>query len=928
MRRYWVPPLRLFIPPARQVRRAFVIGLLALLGALIASLAGLRIPENPSALGTAPLVFGLVATATGFFADLDARLLPRIASTHRDVPNASSHAGGVWALAILVAALAAGYASPVDTSLALLEGLYFGLLAAGVATAFAAGHAARSVLAPYRAQSKVSPAAPGNVEGPIRLPDQDILAREQTVATLVRAANELRDGEGAVLGLEGDWGVGKSSIVALAARRMRARGWLVAHMSGYHFAPREELVRLLGTSIDEALGVEYETRDFLPALLKQFSVAQSLSEKLLGFSLILPAGREKDSPDAARRQLLHLLDGVRRPVVVFVEDVDRLHGSDFLTLAAAIATGGHLPGFVFVLVMDRFAVEGAVSGTGADGAGYLRKILTKSVRVPPGSVETLVAQLSTRVSSVLNRHSTDFSTRDLERRISGDAWLSLAPTLRHIKQLESRFDTALDALLGEVNVMDLLLLTAIDEFVPQVLKEITEKPGKWMTGDRRNPFATLFSNPETEARDLEAFETLSSYQLSAVKSCLDMLFPTNPDRLQLRADQRVAITEYFRTYVERRVSPSRVPDSLIVGQLAITNSLAETDVNHAAEQLVQTLLGMQNVGKLFQFMDHWVAIGDRLSAPAAIATTSAIARLSRDIPEVEGLFVDDPVERSRELIFVLMRSQPAHRRALAESVVDSATSFEFARRFVQHLRRENHQPEFDFSDLDVAALNRRLARRIRAEIEVKGWNPFETEEERRASWILGAVMDRKFAAEFAIVKGQVESVLRGFSRQEAVSGAWTLLMAELCEVFDARLLQRAVEETAGDRSLLQNQLLSTEVPCRDAQLPIRIAREGEPGTELRSYIQTRDPKNASRIEAFILEWSHIQDEAGRAPTSAEFIDYWKRSQKELSGDLDLFHNVFPMEPDPSAVAALMWEGVGSNPSAFTDMMSVSITEAS
>jgi hypothetical protein len=258
-------------------------------------------------------------------------------------------------------------------------------------------------------------------------------------------------------------------------------------------------------------------------------------------------------------------------------------------------------------------------------------------------------------------------------------------------------------------------------------------------------------------------------------------------------------------------------------------------------------------------------------------------------------------------------------------VVDSATSFEFARQFIGYATRENNRILTDYADFDVGSLRRRLGARIRRGLTAGTLDPFEIDGKRTGAYVLAACLDGTLASRYAIDTKTVALVLDAYSRSNIRSDEKTINMEELCEGFDVARLKESIRITPETEwSPLMRALVGISVTCREANLPIRLAKAGEPGAvTFREYLAIRSPESSERIERFINEWDHAKDDLGRRPSLGDVTEYWNRGINEVREDLAEFQKVFPLEPDPSAVCDLLWSSTDDE---FEDLMLRTVVE--
>lgn len=244
------------------------------------------------------------------------------------------------------------------------------------------------------------------------LPDSDefgfrVLADRlsENVGDLLRAKNA---GGGFVLGLEGRWGSGKSTIlnylrVALQGSLDKDRQFLIDFDPWWLEEDGDVVSALLGGVLDalprteatKVQGVLGKLAGAAGALPEGLDVLLKLSKKTEGLAEMLGAARQAGG-DLGK--LLNASKPVRRlreevgaafaerslQFVVLVDDLDRLAPERAIRVMNAIKSVADLPGFVYVLAYDPQALGNILQSYNPPlGTDYFEKIINVSVPVPP-----------------------------------------------------------------------------------------------------------------------------------------------------------------------------------------------------------------------------------------------------------------------------------------------------------------------------------------------------------------------------------------------------------------------------------------------------------------------------------------------------------------------------------------------------------------
>jgi hypothetical protein len=216
-------------------------------------------------------------------------------------------------------------------------------------------------------------------------------------------ANDLSDGF--VVGFEGPWGSGKTSLVGMAFEYLRRaenapgviafQPWLV----GSRAELLGELFSLIGA---EAQRQKPDNSEDTQALLKRFADVAS------GLGTLVGALGEADVPGAAwlgkllkgagkkasaladksltqiKDQLKERIGALPRPIIIFIDDLDRLDPAEAVEVLRLVRAVADFPNIAYVLAYDpEVLAHNLERSLGLkDGRAYLEKIVQASFRVP------------------------------------------------------------------------------------------------------------------------------------------------------------------------------------------------------------------------------------------------------------------------------------------------------------------------------------------------------------------------------------------------------------------------------------------------------------------------------------------------------------------------------------------------------------------
>ncbi|WP_374022048.1 P-loop NTPase fold protein [Mycobacterium sp. HNNTM2301] len=315
----------------------------------------------------------------------------------------------------------------------------------------------------------------------IRTSAEDLLDRTVTAATLVRAIQTADSTEGYVLAVVGPWGSGKTSILNLMQEQLeREETSTVIKFNPWMFSGTEQLVdaffRELGAQLRETGGKKFDKiatavdkYSFLFRPLGLIPGAGGYIDRAVDFAKGVKkyADSKKPSINSQRRQLQDLLSELDSPIIMTVDDIDRLSDDEIRAIFKLVRLTGNFPNLIYVLAFDRQRVEMALTGSGLDGKAYVEKIVQHGIRVPELSTPQIANLLTDALNDAMREiDKFPYFERDRWMDIQAEIILPLVHTMRDVRRYAVAASTAAFDFNAEFNLTDVLALEAIRVFAP------------------------------------------------------------------------------------------------------------------------------------------------------------------------------------------------------------------------------------------------------------------------------------------------------------------------------------------------------------------------------------------------------------------------------------------------------------------------------
>lgn len=357
-------------------------------------------------------------------------------------------------------------------------------------------------------------------DSPITKPEDDLYERGEFCSLLADELCLREDMPSVVIGLEGDWGSGKTSCINLAKEQLIKRRDdekaytnkpILVTFNPWRISTLDSLVEGFFLELASAIGtldtaeVKNVARGilsfakylspirFIPGAEPWASLITSLGTSL-GESIGAAAEFAGLSLERRRESLVKSMEKMNRPVVVFIDDVDRLPPEEIRTLFQLIKCIADFPRVAYLVAYDPTPVIAALSYNGViDGRNYLDKIVQVVYPMPLCGQFHRREHLENAARELFDniRQTPDEDEEQLLMQVFNDVHIeSLVNTPRQIKRIINNTYIASCTLKNEVCFSDILVLKVIETVFPYIAEQLYKSYNY-----------SLFTNPSIDPLD-------------------------------------------------------------------------------------------------------------------------------------------------------------------------------------------------------------------------------------------------------------------------------------------------------------------------------------------------------------------------------------------------------------------------------------------
>lgn len=344
---------------------------------------------------------------------------------------------------------------------------------------------------------------PLSSENAIELDALDRSGFAQSAATALR---QVSANSGFVLSIEGAWGSGKTSTLAMIQQVLERKSTaplpVIVHFNPWLVGDRDALLRMFLAKIASSVRITDHAKNGqkvakeLKAYSKAFDVlklipgaepwASMVKNVFTAVADVTGEVSEYKTPDLERQKskVEEALQKFPRPIIVFIDDIDRLFPLEVFEMVRIIKAIGDLPNVGYLLAWDpAYIIRALESASVPQSHTYLDKIVQVRMPLPslsPYAKETLLnRELKSLHPDAMKKHFSHDEDRLFLLYFSGLRELLQQP--RDIIRIFNTVAVIEPALRGEVVFSDIVGLAALMVKAPVVFELLRRQP-RWFVG--------------------------------------------------------------------------------------------------------------------------------------------------------------------------------------------------------------------------------------------------------------------------------------------------------------------------------------------------------------------------------------------------------------------------------------------------------------
>ena len=385
-------------------------------------------------------------------------------------------------------------------------------------------------------------------DNPIKKEEDDILNYSFFAERISNALLAIPDEGKFVFALCGEWGTGKTSILNLTQNKLSKGKFIIIHFSPWNITNKNILLKEFFTTLKNNLPIEKDKPKLYKLLDKYQDLLINDTKNIpkigqwiscffdLVISIFIKQNKKNDSITLQKQLIIDYLRNAKisKKIIIIMDDLDRLTKEEILLVFRLIKEIADFPKISYVLSFDKKQVSEAIHQLqNCDGSEYLKKFIHLQWSVPIPNEEKLFEVLQKQ----LDKNKIVFSSYQ-EKVYFEKAYKtcisSFINNIRDIKLLCNSFIFSYKIIGNEVNISDLLTITACSIFYPKLFNYIKTNKAILLGLDNsyftKSYLKTL--GGKTEEVSNEVLDTFKKYfseeddNFELVKKIVFFLFPT------------------------------------------------------------------------------------------------------------------------------------------------------------------------------------------------------------------------------------------------------------------------------------------------------------------------------------------------------------------------------------------------------------------
>jgi len=386
---------------------------------------------------------------------------------------------------------------------------------------------------------------------PILKQKEDLLGRASFAKNLGEAIFNYNFNESISIGLFGEWGSGKTSIINMALEEIDILGkklktdeqHIIINFNPWNFSDQNQLISQFFTQLSTALNKPDQAKKHVKlgqviqnyaSFFEPFSYVPGLSaigntaKAIKGVGSAAQKAGELQSKDlnGLKRQINGFIKELGQKIIIVIDDIDRLNNIEIRQVFQLVKSLGDFPNTIYLLSFDKKVVINALKKV-QEGSGheYLEKVIQVPFEIPKTSKHEVEKLLFGQLLEIINEIPENKFDQIYWGNIYHSGLKYFFKNIRDVTRYTNSLRFSLEMVKDEVNIVDFLAMTAVQVFIPEVYYGIRDNKDVFLGiyNDRLNSSSKIKEHDSTVCD--EVIKSVVEPSSEILKDFFQRLFP-------------------------------------------------------------------------------------------------------------------------------------------------------------------------------------------------------------------------------------------------------------------------------------------------------------------------------------------------------------------------------------------------------------------
>jgi len=440
---------------------------------------------------------------------------------------------------------------------------------------------------------------------PINTHTEDLLSRHSFAKALAKAILSYELDDTISVGLFGEWGSGKTSLINLTLEEIKSLSQqkepFIIKFNPWNFSDQNQLIQQFFNELSLVLRRDdsaekyvkiggaiqkyarfFEPFDYVPTVSLIGKIAKAIND--VGRAAEKAGEESLKNLSAVKSELNIILRDIDTKIIIVIDDIDRLNNTEIRQIFQLVKSLADFPKTIYLLSFDKDVVINALKkvqeGSGND---YLEKVIQVPFEIPQISKQEVEHFLFKKLDELIK----DIPERQWDHTYWGNIYHSglkhLFHNIRDVNRYLNTLSFGFSLVKDEVNPIDFIAITAIQVFIPNLYESIKDNKDLF-SGIRDSYRKSEDARKEEETRIRVILEQVDQIPNDILTDFLQRLFPKMENvgyshgfleswRKQGRICSPDLFDTYFKLFIPKdEISLSEIERILSTGKDAATFS--------------------------------------------------------------------------------------------------------------------------------------------------------------------------------------------------------------------------------------------------------------------------------------------------------------------------------------------------------------------